>query len=98
MLKAWQYLQALSALPPRGSGTVGERRTAAWLGERLSEMGYEVEKQVFRSPVYTLYLGPLLVIAGLLIATWALGRWPGPAALLGLCSSYPWWARCSVPK
>ncbi|NLN29276.1 MAG: M28 family peptidase [Firmicutes bacterium] len=89
MLKAWQYLQALSALPPRGSGTVGERRTAAWRGERLSEMGYEVEKQVFRSPVYTLYLGPLLVIAGLLIATWALGRWPGPAALLGLLLLVP---------
>ena len=98
MLKAWQYLQALSALPPRGSGTVGERRTAAWLGERLSEMGYEVEKQVFRSPVYTLYLGPLLVIAGLLIPLGPSAAGPVRRRCWGFCSSYPWWARCSVPK
>lgn len=83
MLKAWQYLQALSTLPPRGSATMGERRAAAWLSDRLREMGYDVEKQTFRSPIYTLYLGPLCVIVGLLAATWFLGQWPMVAALVG---------------
>lgn len=83
MLKAWQYLQELSALPPRGSASMGERRAAAWLSERLDGLGYEVQKQSFRSPVYTLYLGPLFVIVGLLVSTWLLARWPAVAALVG---------------
>lgn len=85
-VRAWQYLQALCALPPRGSASEGERRAAEWLHQRLAEMGYRVEQQAFRSPRHTLYLGPLEVIVVLLGARMAvgpLGRSCGAAELAG---------------
>src|SRR5690554_6867128 len=89
MLKAWQYLQALSALPPRGSATDGERKAAAWLTERLESLGYEVERQKFRSPIHTLYMGPLAVMVLLLISVRFLSAWPAAAALVGIGALIP---------
>ena len=88
-VSAWQYLQALCALPPRGSASEGERRAAEWLHQRLAEMGYRVDQQAFRSPRHTLYLGPLVVIAILLAAEWLSVRWPAVAAPLSWLALVP---------
>lgn len=88
-MKAWNYLEELCALPPRGSTSVGEQKAAEWLQQRLSEWGYRVERQRFRSPNHTLYHGPLLVIAILLVSTLLLARWPALAAAVGVLSLLP---------
>jgi len=67
-MAAWEHLQAFCRTGPRGSGTEGERRAAAWLADRLAALGYAVETQPFTSPRHTLYLGPAAVIAGVLAA------------------------------
>ncbi|MFS8665395.1 MAG: M28 family peptidase [Limnochordales bacterium] len=79
-MEAWHYLESLCRLGPRGSGTDGERRAAAWLSEQLAALGYAVEIQPFRCPRHTLYLGPAAVIAGVLMAR-ALAGWSPPLGL-----------------
>ena len=80
-MAAWEHLQDLCRIGPRGSTTDGERRAAAWLAERLSALGYTVETQPFTSPRHTLYLGPAAVIAGMLAAR-TLAAWSPPLGLL----------------
>jgi len=64
---AWRYLERLSCHPHRGSATAAEAAAAETLAGWLKDLGYLVELQPFRSPRDTLYLGPTVVIAGLLV-------------------------------
>lgn len=88
-MKAWQYLQELCKLPPRGSATESERQAAEWLGDRLQHLGYDVDTQRFRSPRHTLYAGPLMVMVLLLAAIWLLAGWPLIAAVLAVATLIP---------
>ncbi|MBO8141506.1 MAG: M28 family peptidase [Firmicutes bacterium] len=82
-MAAWDHLQALCRLGPRGSATDGERQAAGWLKERLESLGWEAELEPFRSPRHTLYLGPAAVIAGVLLAR-TLAPLSPPLAALGM--------------
>lgn len=86
--KAWNYLRQLCDLPPRESAAEGERRAAAWLEERLRELGYDVSSQPFRSPRHTLYKGPLAVIVVMLVAIWFV-PWPAVSFALGALALVP---------
>ncbi len=83
---AWNYLQDLCRLGPRGSATEGERRAAQWIAAKLEELGFDVEIQRFRGQRHTLYLGPSAVIAGMLLARWLAAWRPllGAAAMIAL--------------
>lgn len=86
---AWKYLEQLARIGPRGSGSEGERAAAEWLRQQLEQLGYEVEVQPFRSPRHTLYLGPAMVIAVVLVALVLSPHAPAPAALLAAAAFVP---------
>lgn len=88
-MKSWHYLKKLSDLPPRGSATQGEKQAAAWLQDQLQDIGYDVAVQPFKSPRHTLYIGPVSVIAAMLVATWLSAFRPSVAALLAVVCLIP---------
>lgn len=87
--RAWEYLVRLCRHPHRGSAGPGEAAAAADLAAWLEAMGYQVERQRFRAPRDTLYLGPPLVMGGMLTAV-LLGRlYPAAGLLLALLLLVP---------
>lgn len=88
-MHSWKYLEQIAELPPRASATEGERQAAAWLNERLEALGFDVETQPFASPRYTLYLGPVIVIAVILFALGLSKFMPALATLLAVAAAVP---------
>jgi len=86
---SWKYLEQIAELPPRASATEGERQAATWLNERLEALGFDVETQPFASPRYTLYLGPVIVIAVILFALGLSKFMPALATLLAVAAAVP---------
>lgn len=58
-VKAWKYLEGLCRWPHRGSTTEEETQAGDWIADEMRKMGFEVERQEFRSPRDCLYLLPL---------------------------------------
>ncbi|HWI62631.1 MAG TPA: M28 family peptidase [Symbiobacteriaceae bacterium] len=81
-MKSWRYLEGLSDLAHRGTGTAGEAAAAERIGTWLKKLGYAVEVQQFRTPRDTLYLGPSVVLAGFAAAAILGRRWPLLGVLL----------------
>lgn len=88
-MNAWNYLRQLSELPPRGSGTDGERQAAEWLAAKLTHLGYDVDVQPFATPRHTLYLGPAAISAVLIGAIALSAKWPTVALLVAVVSFIP---------
>lgn len=85
-LKSLEYLKEITKFKHRGSTTKNEREAAEFIFKKLGEMGYEVEKQIFKTTRDNLYLLPLqvglfLLIAGL-CSLFYQGFWQQIAALL----------------
>ncbi len=84
MERAWGYLERLSRYPHRGVGTPEEAAAAGEAAGWLRDLGYEVEVQPFRAPRDTLYLGPVVIMVGLMaggfVGTWV--PWLGLALCL----------------
>ncbi len=79
---AWEYLQLLCRHPHRGSAGDGEAAAARDLTRWLEELGFAVERQPFRAPRDTLYLGPFAVMVGFLLAARLGSSLPWAALLL----------------
>lgn len=86
---AWKYLERLSRHPHRGSATPAEAAAADAIAAWLRELGYLVDVQGFRAPRDTLYLGPAMVIGGLLVGVAAGSHYPWVGLLICAVALFP---------
>jgi len=85
-LKSLEYLKEITKFKHRGSATKNEREAAEFISKKIEEMGYEIEKHIFKTTRDNLYLLPLRVGLLLLVAGFCSllyqGFWQQIAALL----------------
>jgi len=67
-MKSLEYLKEITKFKHRGSATQNEREAAEFISQKLEEMGYKVEKHIFKTTRDNLYLLPLRVGLLLLVA------------------------------
>ncbi|HEY8530910.1 MAG TPA: M28 family peptidase, partial [Limnochorda sp.] len=87
-MSAWDALVELTRrFEHRSSTTAHERAAARWLAGRLSSLGYQVREHSFRAPKETLYTGPPLVGAAILLMAWLMEILPHPWGWLALAGA-----------